>query len=74
MEKKYINITKKGYDLIKKADEQGGIYPNNIAVLSILRDGEWYEVNKVRDTIKAVDWDECLEWLLRNGHIIETDR
>ncbi len=66
---KAIKITSQGTNLLKRADQEGAIFPNSVYLLSAIRDGNPYEEKALKEKLKLEDWDDCYEWLMRNNHI-----
>lgn len=65
----WIKITSKASQLIAQADAQGGIYPNNVYMLSAMRDGNAHNTETLKNKLRLADFDECFNWLLRNNYI-----
>lgn len=69
-----IACTEKGTTLLERIEKEGSApVPNNIAVLSALRDDKWHLFSRIQYLLevhhKMVDFNECIEWLLRNKYI-----
>lgn len=69
-----IACTEKGLALLARIEKEGSApAPNHIAVLSVLRDDKWHLFSKIQYLLevhhKMVDFNECIEWLLRNKYI-----
>ena len=63
-----IRISDKGAKYIDDCDKdnQSGIYPNHIFLLSKIRDGKWYDETTLKNQLRLVDWSECVHILSRN--------
>lgn len=68
-----LQITKKGFRMLEKADQAGSIFPNEIHLLSGLRDGEKHPTIKFEE-FKYINppLNRCIAYLTKNGYAIST--